>query len=117
VVLPIAVLIGILVNVRYSILLMHFWSIASAAIITIAAIAAGHLMGGALPEIRHAIAIAGAMRNVGLALLVASANQAPAVVEVVIISYALTAIIVVSGYIICWTRKAAHSVAGLSIRR
>ena len=31
----------------YYILLMHFWSIASAAFITIAAIAAGHLMGGA----------------------------------------------------------------------
>ena len=71
--------------------------IASAAIITIAAIAAGHLMGGALPEIRHAMAIAGAMRNVGLALLIASANQTPAVVEVVIISYAMTAIIIVSG--------------------
>jgi bile acid:Na+ symporter, BASS family len=117
VILLMAVLIGILVNVRYSILLMHFWSIASAAIITIAALAAGHLMGGAMPEIRHAMAIAGAMRNVGLALLVASANQTPAVVEVVIISYALTAIIIVSGYIVWWTKKAAHSGAGLSIRR
>lgn len=117
VILLLAVIIGILVNVRYSILLMHFWSIASAAIITIAAIAAGHLMGGALPEIRHAMAIAGAMRNVGLALLVASANQTPAVVEVVIISYALTAIIIVSGYIVWWTKKTAHSVAGSSIRR
>ena len=117
VILLMTVLIGILVNVRYSILLMHFWSIASAAIITIAAIAAGHLMGGALPEIRHAMAIAGAMRNVGLALLVASANQTPAVVEVVIISYALTAIIIVSGYIVWWTKKTADKVAGLSIRR
>ena len=117
VILLMAVIIGILVNVRYSILLTHFWSIASAAIITIAAIAAGHLMGGALPEIRHAMAIAGAMRNVGLALLVASANQTPAVVEVVIISYALTAIIIVSGYIVWWTKKTAHSVAGSSIRR
>ena len=117
VILLMTVLIGILVNVRYSILLMHFWSIASAAIITIAAIAAGHLMGGALPEIRHAMAIAGAMRNVGLALLVASANQVPAVVEVVIISYALTAIIIVSGYIVWWTKKTADKVASLSIRR
>jgi bile acid:Na+ symporter, BASS family len=107
-ILLLAVIIGILVNVRYSILLVHFWSIASAAIITIAAIAAGHLMGGALPEVRHTMAIAAAMRNVGLALLVASANQTPAVVEVVIISYALTAIIIVSGYAVWWTKKAAH---------
>jgi BASS family bile acid:Na+ symporter len=112
VVLLMAVLIGIVVNVRYSILLMHFWSIASAAIITITAIAAGHLMGGALPEIRHAMAIAGAMRNVGLALLVASANQVPAVVEVVIISYAVTAIIIVSGYIVWWTKTTAHTSPG-----
>jgi hypothetical protein len=43
------------------------------------------------------------MRNVGLALLVASINQTPAVVEVVIISYRLTAIIIVSLYIVWWT--------------
>ncbi len=109
-VLLMVLIIGILVNVRYSILLMHFWSIASAAVITTVAIAAGHLMGGALPEIRHAMAIAGAMRNVGLALLVASTNETPAVVEVVIIAYALTAIIIVSGYSVCWTKKTAHSV-------
>ena len=91
-------------NVRYSILLTHFWPIASAVIITIAALVAGHVMGGASPEIRHAMAIAGAMRNVGLALLVATTNQTPPVVEVVIISYGLTAIIIASVYIVWWTK-------------
>ena len=103
-ILLLAVLISILINVRYSILLTHFWPIASAVIITIAALAAGHVMGGASPEIRHAMAIAGAMRNVGLALLVATTNQTPPVVEVVIISYGLTAIIIVSVYIVWWTK-------------
>ena len=45
------------------------------------------------------IVLAGALRNVGLALLVATTNQAPPVVQVVIVSYALTAIIIVTAYI------------------
>ena len=92
------------VNVRYSILLTHFWPIVCVAIITIAALVLGHLLGGPTPEIRHAMAIAGAMRNVGLALLVATTNQTPPEVEVVIISYAITAIIIVSAYIL-WRTK------------
>ena len=103
-ILLLAALISILINVRYSILLTHFWPIASAVIITIAALVAGQVMGGTSPEIRHAMAIAGAMRNVGLALLVATTNQTPPVVEVVIISYGLTAIIIVSVYIVWWTK-------------
>ena len=103
-ILLLAALISILINVRYSILLTHFWPIASAVIITIAALVVGHVMGGASPEIRHAMAIAGAMRNVGLALLVATTNKTPPVVEVVIISYAITAIIIVSAYILWWTK-------------
>ena len=55
----------------------HFWPIISAAVTTLAALAAGHLLGGPSAEIRHAVAIAGAMRNVGLALLVATTNQTP----------------------------------------
>ena len=93
-------LLSVLVNVRYSILLTHFWPIASAAVTTIVALVAGHLLGNPSPEIRHAIAIAGAMRNVGLALLVATANQTPPMVEVIIISYAITALIIVSVYIV-----------------
>ena len=103
-ILLIAALISILVNVRYSILLTHFWPIVCVAIITIAALVAGHLLGGPTPEIRHAMAIAGAMRNVGLALLVATTNQTPPEVEVVIISYAIAAIIIVSAYVLWWTK-------------
>ncbi len=103
-ILLIAALVSIFVNVRYSILLNHFWPIVCVAIITIAALVVGHLLGGPSPEIRHAMAIAGALRNVGLALLVATTNQTPPEVEVVIISYAITAIIIVSAYILWWKR-------------
>jgi BASS family bile acid:Na+ symporter len=103
-ILLIMVLISLAVNLHYSILVAHFWPIASAAITTLAAISAGHLLGGPLPEIRHAIAVGGAMRNVGLALLVATTNQTAPVVDVVILSYAITAIIIVSGYILWWTK-------------
>ena len=103
-VLLIVALLSVLVNVRYSILLTHFWPIASAAVTTIVALVAGHLLGNPSPEIRHAIAIAGAMRNVGLALLVATANQTPPMVEVIIISYAITALIIVSVYIVLWNK-------------
>ena len=103
-VLLIVALLSVLVNVRYSILLTHFWPIASAAVTTIVALGAGHLLGNPSAEIRHAIAIAGAMRNVGLALLVATANQTPPMVEVIIISYAITALIIVSVYIVLWNK-------------
>jgi BASS family bile acid:Na+ symporter len=103
-ILLIVALTSILVNVRYSILLTHFSPIASAVVTTIAALVAGHLLGSPSSEVRHAMAIAGAMRNVGLALLVATANRTPPVVEVVIISYAIIAIIIVSVYIRWWTK-------------
>ena len=44
------------------------------------------------------------MRNLGLALLVATANQTPPEVEVVIISYVITAVVIVSVYIVWWTK-------------
>jgi bile acid:Na+ symporter, BASS family len=103
-ILLIMVLISLVVNLHYSILVAHFRPIVSAAITTFAAITAGHLLGGPLPEIRHAVAIGGAMRNVDLSLWVATTNQTPPVVDVVIISYAITAIVIVSGYIFWWTK-------------
>ncbi len=108
-ILLIAALISILVNVRYSILLTHFWPIVCVAITTIAALVAGHILGSPSPEVRHAMAIAGAMRNVGLALLVATANQTPPEVEVVIISYAITSIVIVAAYIRWWTKHNARN--------
>jgi BASS family bile acid:Na+ symporter len=97
-ILLIATLVGLLMDVPYSILLGHSRPIGCAAATTLAAIIVGHLLGRASAEIRHALAVAGAMRNVGLALLMATLNQTPPEVEVVIISYAMTAILIVTTY-------------------
>ena len=69
----------------------------------LAALFVGHLA-GTLPEVRHSIAIAGAMRNVGLALLIATINRTPPAVDVIIISYAIAAILIVFAYILWWTK-------------
>ena len=104
---------SIIVNVRYSILATHPWPLAAAAITTLVALAFGHLLGGSSPQVRHSIAIAGAMRNVGLALLIATINRTPATVEVIIVSYAITAILLVTAYIRWW----ANIAVGSDIRR
>ena len=49
-ILLLAALVSILVNVRYSILLTHFWPIVGVAIITISALVVGHLLGGPSPD-------------------------------------------------------------------
>jgi BASS family bile acid:Na+ symporter len=98
-ILLIAVLVSIIVDVRYSILATHHWPIAVAAVTTTAALSVGHLIGGPSPQIRHSTAIAGAMRNVGLALLIATINHMPPTVGVIIISYAITTILIVMAYI------------------
>jgi predicted Na+-dependent transporter len=97
-------LVSIVVNVRYSILATHPWPIAAAAATTLAGLSVGHLVGGSSLEVRHSIAIAGAMRNVGLALLIATMNRTPPVVDVVIVSYAITAVLVVTAYIHWWAK-------------
>jgi BASS family bile acid:Na+ symporter len=98
-ILLIAALVSIIADVRYSILATHRWPIAVAAVTTTAALSVGHLIGGPLPQIRHSIAMAGAMRNVGLAVLIATINHVPPTVGVIIISYAITTILIVTAYI------------------
>jgi predicted Na+-dependent transporter len=90
---------SLLVDIPYSILIAHFRPIACAVVTTVAAIVVGHMFGAPSPETRHAVAIGSALRNVGLALFVASVNQIPLLVEVVILGYAITAIIIVTIYI------------------
>jgi bile acid:Na+ symporter, BASS family len=108
-VLLIAAIISQLVDSHLLLLAARPWPVAAAVVTTVAAIAAGHVLGGGLPEVRHAVAIAGALRNVGLALLVAVVNRTPPTVEVVIINYAITAALVVTGYILLRHRVARPS--------
>ncbi len=97
------------VDLHYVILSARPWPMAAAAVTTLAALASGHLLGGPSSETRHAVAIAGAMRNVGLALLVATTNRTPPAVEVVIVSYFITAFAIVTAYIVLRGRPAGVS--------
>lgn len=64
----------------------------------------GYLIGGPSPQVRHSMAIAGPMGNAGLALLIATINRAPPTLEVILISYAITAILVLAAYIRWWAK-------------
>jgi predicted Na+-dependent transporter len=99
-VLLIVVIVAEVIDLRAIILAARPWPMAAAAATTLAALAAGHLLGGPLPDTRHAVAVAGALRNVGLALLVATANHVLSAVQAVIINYMLVAAVVVTLYIL-----------------
>ncbi len=73
-------------------------------LVTLGALAAGQLLGGPEPGTRTAVAVTAAARNPGLALLVASLNQAPAPVFTVIVAYLLVSAIAVIPYLV-WRRR------------
>ena len=104
---------SIVVDLHYSVLATHPRPIVVAVVTTIAALFVGHLVGGPRPEVRHSIAITGAMRNVGLALLIATINRTPPAVEVIILSYGITAILIVTAYIPWWTKVGRRANDGL----
>ena len=106
-VLLIAMILGQVLDMHRLILAARPWTIAAAAATTLAALAAGHFLGGPAPETRHAVAIAGSLRNVGLALLVATANNAKPPVQVAIITYMITAAVIVTIYILIRGRMMA----------
>lgn len=60
-------------------------------VISALALAAGHILGGPVNETRTAVAISSALRNPGLALLVATTNRAPAEVSATIFAYLIWA--------------------------
>jgi hypothetical protein len=81
------------------------WGLVACAVTTIAALAAGHLLGGPARETRSAVAIIAAARNPGLALLVASANNAEARVIATILAYLVVSILLISAYML-WHNRA-----------
>jgi BASS family bile acid:Na+ symporter len=107
-ILLIAAILSQVVDLHYLILSTRLWPTAAASLTTVAALASGHLLGGASPEVRHAVAIASALRNVGLAMLVAIVNRAPPAVQVAIVGYAIAAVIIVSVYIVLRSRLAGR---------
>jgi BASS family bile acid:Na+ symporter len=76
------------------------------AIITVLALAVGHWLGGPDPRTRTAVAISSAMRNPGLALLVATLNDAPPALGATILAYLMVSAFTVIAYVL-WRRRAA----------
>jgi predicted Na+-dependent transporter len=71
--------------------------LAAIALVTILALVAGHLLGGA------PVAITSAIRNPGLALLVATFNAAPRQVTATILAYVVVSAIIVTLYMVTVT--------------
>jgi BASS family bile acid:Na+ symporter len=81
------------------------WRMAAAvALLTVAALASGHLLAGGESTRRTAVAIAGAARNPGLALLVAAQNGAGAPVYAAILAYLFVSFAVITPYAL-WRRR------------
>ncbi|HVO91034.1 MAG TPA: hypothetical protein VMV45_21035 [Casimicrobiaceae bacterium] len=73
---------------------------------TIMLLAVGHWFGGPERSTRTAVAISSAMRNPGLALLVATVNGAPAVVIATVLAYVVVSAFIVLPYVL-WQRRRA----------
>ncbi len=73
--------------------------LAAIALTTVAALAVGHLLGGPEPSMRTAVAISSAARNPGLALLVATQNNAPPAVVATILAYLMVSVFTIGPYI------------------
>ena len=68
-------------------------------------------MGGAEPGTRTAVAICSAARNPGLALLVATFNDAPPAVVATVLTYLIVSALTAIAYV-AWRRRASrHAVA------
>ena len=74
------------------------------ATVTAIALAAGHLLGGPDPATRTAVAISSAIRNPGLALLVATLNAAPPEITATVLAYLIVSAVAVIPYV-AWRRR------------
>ena len=74
------------------------------ATVTALALAVGHLLGGPDPATRTAVAISSAIRNPGLALLVATLNAAPPEITATVLAYLIVSAVAVIPYV-AWRRR------------
>jgi BASS family bile acid:Na+ symporter len=105
---------NLLIIVLLAVVLIDVWEVTmdagvrvwpSIALITGGALALGHWLGGPEPTTRTAVAITSALRNAGLALLVATFNSAPPAVTGTVLAYVLVSALIVVPYIM-WRRRA-----------
>jgi bile acid:Na+ symporter, BASS family len=87
------------------------WTLAAMALVTLSALAAGHLLGGPEPSMRTAAAVSSALRNPGLALMVAQANSAvPEIESLVMVHLVVTSLASLPYFI--WRRRAKRKAEG-----
>jgi BASS family bile acid:Na+ symporter len=77
------------------------------AAVTVLVLAAGHGLGGPDPATRTATAISSAIRNAGLALVVATLNKAVPAITATILAYVVISALTVMPYLI-WRRRSAR---------
>lgn len=87
--------------------------LAAIALVTAGALAVGHLLGGPEPATRTAVAITSAARNPGLALLVATVNNAPPPVTAAVLAYLVVSVFAIVPYV-AWRRRAGARPADAS---
>jgi bile acid:Na+ symporter, BASS family len=107
---------AVLLLVTVLLLLVNLWEVtidagaqvlAAILAITVAALVVGHLLGGPEPSMRTAVAITSAACNAGLALLVATRNEAPPAVTATTLAYLLVSVFTIWPYV-AWRRAGAR---------
>ncbi len=104
---------GVLLVLLLVLVLINIWEVVlgaglrvalAIAIVTMLALAIGHLLGGPEPATRTAMAICSAARNPGLALLVATLNNASPAITATVLAYLVISTLAVVPYVI-WRRR------------
>jgi BASS family bile acid:Na+ symporter len=86
-----------------------FRVLSAVALITGAALAISHLLGGPEPATRTAVAITSAARNPGLALLVGAVNAAPPAINAAILAYLVVSVLAIVPYVAWRSRVGART--------
>ena len=104
---------GVLLVVLVGLVLLDIWPVVAGAgprvtiaivVVTALAVVVGHLLGGPDPATRTATAISSAVRNPGLALLVATLNAASPAITAAVLAYFAIAALTLIPYI-AWRRR------------
>ena len=101
----VATVVVVLINGWEGTVTAGFRVLTAVALITGAALAVGHLLGGPEPATRTAVAITSAARNPGLALLVAAVNAAPPAISAAILAYLVVSVLAIVPYA-AWRSRA-----------
>jgi BASS family bile acid:Na+ symporter len=87
--------------------LMGDGTLVASALVAIAALIGGHLLGGPDPRNRAALAMASAMRHPGIAMMIAGANIPDRRVQAAILGFLLAGIVAAAPYQM-WCRRHPH---------